>query len=504
MNGNPIIPLQSHAAIRPQATAFWFGNDVWTYQRLAVQAARLARGLTKRGVRRGDRVALHMINRPEMLVAYAACFQLGVTATPLRTAYTSAELLPLLKRLQPVLYLGDAGLYAGVAGANASILPFDRRFVVDGAVDDSRVRRFEDLLDNSGDEMPAVFDADAPAVLISTSGTTGEPKLVVHTHETLSATTAMVSEGFGFQTTDIALGQMPLAHISGMICYLLFLRLGVPFALMASLDPDQILDTIERRRCTTMIGFPSSHAGLVERQQQRPRDVRSLRFCFTGGDSCPIELQEQFQEVMGLPLSNVWAASEALGSVTYGLQQGPVTRIASGAQVRLIDAHGNEVGPGETGEVCVRGANVFRGYWNQPDATAEVLKDGWYHTGDLMRRGEGDELWFVARQKDIIIRNGTNISPVEVENALVASHPSVQQAAVVGTPDGAMGQRVIGFVKLLPDAKDDVTADVLRIAAQRLAHYKVPERLVVVDKLPLNMLGKVDRKALATMALRDV
>lgn len=503
MNRNPMIHLQSHAAIRPQATAFWFGNDVWSYHRLAVQSARLARGLIRRGVRRGDRVALHMINRPEMLVAYAACLQLGVTAAPLRTAYTSAELLPLLKRLQPALYLGDAGLYAGVAGATASSLPFDRRFVVDGAIDDRRIRPFEDLLDASSDDMPAVFDAEAPAVLISTSGTTGEPKLVVHTHATLSATTAMGCESFGLQSDDIALGHLPLAHISGLICYLFNLRKGIPFALMASLDPDQLLDAIERRRCTTMIGFPSTYAGLVERQQQQQRDVQSLRLCFTGGDSCPIELQTRFQEVTGVPLLNIWAATEAIGSVTSGKQRGPVTRVVPGAQVRLVDAQGREVGPGETGELCVRGANVFRGYWNQPGATAEVLKDGWYHTGDLMRQGEGDELWFVGRQKDIIIRNGTNISPVEVENALVASHPAVQQAAVVGTPDGASGQRVVGFVKLRPDAEEGVTADVLRIAAQRLAHYKVPERLVVIDKIPLNMLGKVDRKTLAAMALRD-
>ena len=134
-------------------------------------------------------------------------------------------------------------------------------------------------------------------------------------------------------------------------------------------------------------------------------------------------------------------ASEVVGSLTFGLENGPVVRIVEGAQVRLVDETGAEVPRGEIGELLIRGANVFAGYWNDPAATEQSLKAGWYHTGDLMRRGEGDDLWFVSRKKDIIIRGGTNISPVEVEEALVACHPAVEEAAVVGKPDAVLGQR---------------------------------------------------------------
>jgi long-chain acyl-CoA synthetase len=164
-----------------------------------------------------------------------------------------------------------------------------------------------------------------------------------------------------------------------------------------------------------------------------------------------------------------------------------------------VDENGDDVAHGEIGELLIRGSNVFIGYWNDPEATAQSLQNGWYHTGDLMRRGKGNELWFVSRKKDIIIRGGTNISPAEVEEALVANHPAVKEAGVVGKPDPVLGQRVFGFVELAVDEKEGVIAEILRDVARRLAPFKVPERLRVIDALPRNALGKVDRRALERM-----
>jgi acyl-CoA synthetase (AMP-forming)/AMP-acid ligase II len=173
------------------------------------------------------------------------------------------------------------------------------------------------------------------------------------------------------------------------------------------------------------------------------------------------------------------------------------------ARIRLIDEKGADVGEGEVGELLIRGANVFDSYWNDPKATGESLRAGWYHTGDLMRRGEGDELWFVSRKKDIIIRGGTNISPVEVEEALVASHPAVREAAIVGIPDAVLGQRLVGFVKLADGTKHTIVSKILGNVATRLASYKVPESLEVLDELPRNALSKVDRNALQAMAAKS-
>jgi acyl-CoA synthetase (AMP-forming)/AMP-acid ligase II len=175
-------------------------------------------------------------------------------------------------------------------------------------------------------------------------------------------------------------------------------------------------------------------------------------------------------------------------------------RIGDGTQIRLVDDNGNDVADGEIGELLLRAANIFDGYWNDPKATAESLDAGWYRTGDLMRRGENDELLFVARKKDIIIRGGTNISPMEVEQAIADSHPAVTEAAAIGVADGALGQRIVGFISLAKGANAAVVSEILDNLTTRLAAYKIPERLIVIDALPRNALSKVDRKALQAIA----
>jgi long-chain acyl-CoA synthetase len=503
MKTTPANALMHHVQTRPDATAFIFHDEVWTYGRLAAEADRLACGMAARGIGPGDRVVLHMVNRPEMLVAYYACFRLGAIAAPLRTAFKFAELAPLLQRLKPALYIGEIALYGNVAPVDATILAPNKRFVVNGSFEDDGVQPWEALFGEDDEDNDTLLVPPAsyrPAVLINTSGTTGQPKFVVHTPATLAETTHLMIEGWGLSDDDVIVLPMPMAHMSGLASFLVYIQFGIPFVLLENFDANVVLDSIESYRCTLYGGFPSQYAALLECQQARPRNLTSLRLCFTGADACPIELQMRVTAAFGAPLYNLWGATEVLGSLTYGLQPGPVVRILKGARVRLIDAEGNEVRDGEVGELLIRGENVFDGYWNDPETTAKSLRAGWYHTGDLMRRGEGDELWFVSRKKDIIIRGGTNISPVEVEEALVACHPAVEQAAVVGVPDIVLGQRVYGFVKLMPGTGDMIVPEILGRVATRLAAYKVPEDLGILEEMPRNALSKVDRNALLTMA----
>jgi long-chain acyl-CoA synthetase len=503
MKMTPASALTHQVQTQPKSAAFVFHEEVWTYERLAVAAESLARGLAMRGVGPGDRVALHMMNRPEMIVAYYACFQLGAIAAPLRTAFKFAELAPILQRLKPALYIGEISLYDNVAPVDASILAPVKRFVVNGSFEDHGVQPWEALFDVASNESLSIPPASyKPAVLINTSGTTGQPKFVVHTPATLSESVDLMVKHWGFSDDDIMIMPLPMAHISGLISFLSFIQFGAPFVLLEVFDADTVLDTIERHRCTWCLGFPAQYAALLECQRARPRNLGSLRICLTGADVCPIDLQERVTSMFGAPLYNLWGATEVVGSLTFGLQRGPVVRITKGARVRLIDEHGAEVADGEVGELLIRGANVFDGYWNDPRATQESLRGGWYHTGDLMRRGEGDELWFVSRKKDIIIRGGTNISPIEVEQALVAAHPAVEEAAVVGVPDAVFGQRVFGFLKLANGTKDTVVSEILRNVATRLASYKVPEGFEILDKLPRNALSKVDRNRLQAMAAK--
>ena len=501
MKTTPTGALLHHAQTRPKSAAFIFHEEVWTYERLAAEAERLARGLAAYGVEPGDRIALHMMNRPEMVVAYYACFKLGAIAAPLRTAFTFAELAPMLQRLKPALYIGEIDLYKNVAPVDASILAPGRRFIVNGTFEENGVQPWEALFNEATDENLSSSPAQyKPAVLINTSGTTGQPKFVVHTPTTLSESVDLVIKHWGFSNDDVMIESLPLAHSSGLFSLLSYIQFGAPFVLLESFDADSVLDSIERHCCTWCVGFPAQYAALLECQQARPRDLGSLRICLTGADACPIDLQERIPSILGAPLYNIWGATEVIGSLTFGLQHGPVARIVKGARIRLIDENGADVADGEAGELLVRGVNVFAGYWNDPQATEESLKGGWYHTGDLMRRGEGDDLWFVSRKKDIIIRGGTNISPVEVEQALVAAHPGVEQAAVVGIPDAVLGQRVFGFVTLAKGMRDTIVSEILGNVATRLASYKVPEGLRILDELPRNALSKVDRNMLQTMA----
>src|SRR6267154_1476277 len=230
------------------------------YDRLASDAERLARGLAARGVGPDDRVALHMMNGPEMIVAYYACFKLGAIAAPLRTAFKFAELAPILQRLKPALYIGDMDLYENVAPVDTSILAWDKRFIVNGTFEDHGVQPWEALFDVATDESLSVSPASyEPAVLINTSGTTGQPKFVIHTPATLSESVDLIIKHWGFSADDIVIMPLPMAHMSGLISFLSYIQFGAPFVLLQCFDADTVLDSIERHRCTWCLGFPAHY-----------------------------------------------------------------------------------------------------------------------------------------------------------------------------------------------------------------------------------------------------
>jgi long-chain acyl-CoA synthetase len=274
-----------------------------------------------------------------------------------------------------------------------------------------------------------------------------------------------------------------MVHGTGLFTFLISVNSGTPMVMVERFDPDAVLDRIELHECTWMLGLPFMYDALLEHQRKRPRKVSSLRRCICGGDVCPIQLQVDFEATFGAPLRNIWGATEVVGALRDGVQPGPVTRIASGAEVRLVDDEGRNVRRGEVGEFLVRGPYVTVGYWVGPDRIDDATRDAWYHSGDLMRQGEGDELWFVGRKKDIIIRGGSNISPVEVERVLL-SHPLVRDAAVFGVADPVLGQRVAAVVQLSSGAGDAALGDIMKDTKQQLADYKPPERLWAVDAVP--------------------
>jgi long-chain acyl-CoA synthetase len=497
----PMNALFHRATTHPDGTAFIYDGVVWTYQDLLTGAEQLSRAFLARGVRQGDRVVLHMPNTPEMAVALYACFRVGAIACPTNLRFKTAELREIFQRLQPTLYLGEEQLYSHVETIEAEILPAEKRFVTGPSGAYKVAMPWSALLVDSvsNGPMPPEPDKDAPAILLTTSGTTGRPKFITHTPATLAA----VAEGcsrIDLGAAQTILNSCPMVHGLGLSIFLASVNFGAAMVLVERFDPDAVLDQIELHECTWMLGLPFMYEALLERQRRRPRNVNSLHYCMCGGDVCPIQLQVQFEAAFGTPLRNIWGATEAFGSHRYGSQPGPVTRIAPGAQIRLVDDEGRDVPRGEVGEFLVRGPYVTVGYWVAPDRIDAATRDGWYHSGDLMRKGDGDELWFVGRKKEIIIRGGSNIAPGEVERVLL-SHPLVHNAAVFGVPDPVLGERVAAVVQLSSGVDDAALDAILSDTKQQLADYKVPERLLAVDAVPRNALGKVDRQAVATAML---
>jgi long-chain acyl-CoA synthetase len=495
----PLEGLQEQAAKRPNGLAFIAGDDSWSYRRVAEEAERLAQALLARGVRQGDRVALHMSNRPELVSAYYACLLTGAIAAPLNTRLKTVELRSLLRRLQPVLYLGEAQLYPQVAPIEPETLALSARFVVGKLADDGG-QPWQNLFSSAARKSPLPdVDRNAPAILSATAGSTGQSKLVANTPKTMAAK----QEGWqhlGINGGQIAVNALSMMHGAGLMTFFACVRFGTPMVLFERFEADAVLDAIAPHRCSWMLGLPYMFAELMMRQKARPRDVSSLRFCASGGDVCPVELQEAFPAAFGIPLYSTWGSTET-GLFVHGLRPGPVTRVMPGMEARLVTEHGVPAPHGAVGEMLVRGPSLMIGYWKSPGRIDDPRTDGWFATGDLMRQGEGDELWFVARKKDLIIRGGSNIAPTEVENVL-RCHPAVRDVVVVGIPDQVLGQRVVALVQLADGPGPGVIPDILAYTKRQLADYKVPERLEVVAQIPRTALGKVDR-ASAVALLSD-
>jgi len=275
---------------------------------------------------------------------------------------------------------------------------------------------------------------------------------------------------------------------------------GGTSVLVPAFNAPLVLDLIERFECTYTMGLPSLVQFMLEEQERQPRRVRSLRTFIAGGDSVPVAMQEHFQKLFGIPLREAYGMTESLPSLfnpADAIRPGSLGRVVDGAEVRIVDAEGRDAAENQTGEIAVKSPANCVGYWDDLAATQETLRDGWLYTGDLGRRDADGYHWFEGRKKEIIIHGGSNISPQEVEEAIY-SHPAVLEAAVIGMPDPAYGEQVIGFVSL----REGLTASEAELrehARRSLADYKVPERIVFLKELPKGITGKLQRRVLKQM-----
>jgi long-chain acyl-CoA synthetase len=394
------------------------------------------------------------------------------------------------------MYIGDPG-YCQPSALPAHLRRSIRFFEVSDATSSADVTPFSALLVQTDDAPLPGVPGSYPAAILYTSGTTARPKGVTHSHDSLRQC-AIATNALGFSEDDVSLNFVPLAHASGLMVMLIpAIMLGAETALVRAFEPTEVLRTLARRRCTATFGLPAMLQALCREQSENPVDVSSLRMCGAGGDSVSVSLQREFNEIFGVVIQEGIGMTELVPTCCNRpdrVRQGSVGEPADGIAVRILHESGDEVAPGEIGEMVVRGAAIMLGYWNNQEATSSTIRDGWLYTGDLARKDEHGYIWFAGRKKEVIIRGGSNVSPQEVEEILL-KHPAVFQSGVVGMPDPELGESVVAFVSLRDGAACG-ESELIEFSREYLSEHKVPGVVHFIDVLPLGPTGKVSRRTL--------
>jgi long-chain acyl-CoA synthetase len=483
--------LDFSAAAQPDGTAIRLDDLTVSYRQLSDAARRVAGLLASAGVSRGDRVGLMMPNIPAFPAAFYGALTAGAVVVPMN---------PLLKSREVAYYLSDSGArllfawrdFAGEAAKGAADVGAE---VIQ--VDDADLRS---ALEGHG---PAASSADADdtddAVILYTSGTTGQPKGAQLTHGGLARNARLTAETLlQNHPNDVMMGCLPLFHVFGLTCGLNATVLaGGTLTLLPRFDAGKALDIIARDRVTIFEGVPTMYAGMLHHPAADSADTTSLRVCVSGGAAMPVEILRGFEEKFGCVILEGYGLSETSPVASFNhpnrpRKPGSIGTPVEGVEMRLVSDSGDPVPAGEVGEIAIRGHNLMKGYWGKPAATAEAVPDGWFRTGDLARIDDDGYYYIVDRKKEMIIRGGYNVYPREIEEAL-HEHPAVAEVAVIGMPHAELGEEVGAAVALKPGA-EATPAELQQFVKARVAAYKYPRRVWLVAGLPKGPTGKILRR----------
>lgn len=498
--------IRRHAQDNPEKTAILFEDRSISYGAFYDDVDRAARMLLSLGIRRGNRVGLMFPNRPEILFLYFACFRIGAIAVPINTRYQRQEIEYALEHSECRLLVIDKSFSAVTKDLDQSVSCLDRIVVhVDASEhhEDALHRHLAEAPGSHEHEWPQVHPED-PAVIFYTSGSTSRPKGVTHTHFSLlgNARIQVATREIGPETVLlISTGVGYIAGLSGLTMPA-FLS-GAALVLILELKADNLLQAIERHRADTTLVLPTMLLEMLESPEAEKTDLSSLGTCFVAGDECSHDLYQRFKKRMGRDILQAFGMTECEGYLSNRPsgpnRKGTIGLAAEGISVRLVDAEGNDVAPGEMGEIIVQGDSVMRGYWEDPENTADALRDGWLYGGDIATCDEDGFYTFRERKREVIIHGGSNVSPHEVED-VIDSHPDIKESCVVGVPHALYGAILAAFVEWEPGAEHASLAELKSWVSQRLAAYKVPDRWSETEQLPKTPTGKIDRKLLHVRA----
>ncbi|MGN6190352.1 MAG: long-chain-fatty-acid--CoA ligase [Conexibacter sp.] len=494
MGRNLASLLTDSAARDPQRTAIKLDDAELSYAQLDGASAHLAGLLAEHGFQPGDRVGVMLPNVPHFPIVYYGILRAGGVVVPMNV---------LLKEREVAFYLEDSGaklLFAwaefgaearpGAVAAGAELIEVDPTGFVDlvGAAP-------------ARPELASVADGDT-AVILYTSGTTGKPKGAELTHANLYVNAKTKLETLiQLSEEDVILGALPLFHSFGQTAAMnAGLMAGACLTLLPRFDAAKALEIMERDGVTVFLGVPTMYSAMLAVPAAERPDTSSLRVCISGGASLPVEVLRAYESQFGTKILEGYGLSETSPVASFNhpdreRKPGSIGTPIRDVRMRVVDEHDAELPIGEVGEIVIQGPNVMKGYWNRPDATAEAMRGGWFHTGDLAKVDEDGYFFIVDRKKDMIIRGGYNVYPREIEEVLY-EHPAVAEAAVVAVPHAELGEEVGAAVALKAGA--EATPDELQaFVKERVAAYKYPRHVWLVGELPKGPTGKILKREIA-------
>lgn len=508
---NLAVILEDSARRFPNEIAISFMQNDQTFQDLNRKVNRLANAFKVFGLQKGDKIALSIPNTPYFPIVYFAALKAGMVVVPLNILLKSEEIAYHLENSDAKVYFCSKGsdvLPIGTYGWDAFRNTPSCKYFVQLEKEDylnGNVKIFfEELITNQSDFFETIItEPNDTAIIIYTSGTTGHPKGAELSHMNLFCNANLVADLFQTKRGDKQLVVLPLFHIFGMTTMMNagFFR-GVHQVFVPKFDPAVIMENFHQYKINIFAGVPTMYWSLLNYKHENIPDDQiktHLRTCVSGGASLPVQVLEDFEKRFEVSVLEGYGMSEGSPVVTFndyniGTKPGSIGVPVWGVEVKIVDTEGNELSNDQPGELAYKGHNVMKGYYKNPEATAEVLKDGWMHSGDVAYRDKDGFYFIVDRTKDMIIRGGMNVYSREIEEVLM-KNPAISLAAVIGIPDEKLGEEIKAFV-VLKEAVNVEPDILISWAKENLAVYKYPRIIEIVKELPLSATGKVLKKEL--------
>lgn len=513
---NLALLLENPARRQPASTAVVMGPMRLTYAQVNAMANQVANGLKAMGVQPGDKVALTCPNIPYFPVVYYGILKAGGVVVPLNVLNKGREIAYYLKDSEAKAYFcfeGTPELPIGQYGLEGFKEAGTAQKLIILTNNPAAPPPFEgaDSFATFAGRMPPTFDTvmrkdDDTAVILYTSGTTGQAKGAELTHSNMITNAIASRDLHGLLGNEHAtiLIALPLFHSFGQTCQMnAGMMQGATLVLVPRFDPKTVLELMVAEKVNYFSGVPTMFWAMLNFAKQAGFDTSTvaanLKLCSSGGAALPVEVLQAFEATFKVRILEGYGLSETAPVATFNQldkpsKPGSIGTPILGVDVRVVDDQDKDVAVGELGEILIRGYNVMKGYYRRPDATAEAMRGGWFHTGDIARKDEDGYLYIMDRKKDMITRGGFNIYPRELEEVII-THPAVSLVAVVGVKSEEMGEEVKAFV--VRKAGADITPEALMAwCKERMAAYKYPRQIEFRDALPMNATGKILKREL--------